>query len=1237
VHTLNLKSQKEWREYCKSGKKPNDIPNYPDSHYKDKGWVSWGDWFGTYTIADQNKKFRPFNEAREFARSLNLPRVKEWEEYSKSGKKPNDIPRNPNKHYKDKGWVSWGDWLGTYTIAVFKRKFRPFNEAREFARSLHLSGKDDWYKYYKNNKLPSDIPTNPSKSYQDKGWVSWGDWFGTNTIAVQNRKFHPFNEAREFARSLNLPGVREWEEYSKSGRKPNDIPRHPERSYKDKGWISWGDWLGTNTIADQNRIFRPFNEAREFARSLNLSGQNKWRKYGKSGKKPNDIPNYPDSHYKDKGWVSWGDWLGTNTIASFNRASFNRKVRPFNEAREFARSLNLPGGSEWEQYCKSGKKPNDIPWHPERSYKNQGWISWGDWLGTGTLPSQETGWSIEKVKELLRSMIESRVIYNWDEARLYKFLLTKGVLNLPITNKHNNFFKNLVNAVRTDQGRKSIEDYAFSQGNDTPDLSSISHNTDDEIQAASTEELSKLVNENFDPLDYKEPPTVEQVLSSSSLLESINVDEEAIQFFLRGSINDLWKRAFKEKEETVIEVKNKSKNGHKFHDTVIEIFLTEYENTQKLKNPKDYSSKLKPNLMQKYVAYKISSSPYFGNFSGTGAGKTLSAILASRIINSKMTVIVCPNDIVLQWENEIKRAFSNSHTSTGKNAFSIQRDENKYQYIILNYDKFNQYDSSDLILKLVQQKIDFVILDEIHYSKITSEKEASLRNRNLVGLLTGIRKKNLNAKVLGLTATPIVNNLTEGKSLLEMITGKIYDDIKTNATVPNAVTLYEKLSTISIRHIPSYTDLYDKPEFVEVDADLDIESYNKMDLKDILSTEKILTNYRVKEILNHIDKAGYTIIYTEYVGKGIIQSLAKAIHQNLGLKVAFHTGDDHTGNKLFQEKKAQVLIASRPLSIGIDGLQKVCNRLIINSLPWTNARYQQLIGRLIRTDQVFDKVNVIIVLASLKFGNKKYEYDRKKWNRIEYKRTLADCAVDGKLPERNLVTPEQAHKEAIRWLERLERDEFSTVSRRDLEIELTPAEKRLLTRKYGDITLQHQKMNTEYSYTTHERMKKDPQEWIQYHRQLNEKRKSWSVDPLEVFITKLKTMSQRLKIGDFGCGTAKIMEEIGFERVISFDHIAINDKVIVCDMRSVSQYVDDKSLDVVIFSLSLMGKNWRDYIIEAKRCLSTRGSLFIAVTTKELDEGRRLHSLPNILKDNGFFIDTMEERGDFTFMEGIKI
>ena len=54
--------------------------------------------------------------------------------------------------------------------------------------------------------------------------------------------------------------------------------------------------------------------------------------------------------------------------------------------------------------------------------------------------------------------------------------------------------------------------------------------------------------------------------------------------------------------------------------------------------------------------------------------------------------------------------------------------------------------------------------------------------------------------------------------------------------------------------------------------------------------------------------------------------------------------------------------------------------------------------------------------------------------------------------------------------------------------------------------------------------------------------------------------------------------------------------------------IDCQSLDVVIFSLSLIGKNWQEYIVEAKICLSTSGSLFIVVITKELNEGRKLHS-----------------------------
>ena len=39
-----------------------------------------------------------------------------------------------------------------------------------------------------------------------------------------------------------------------------------------------------------------------------------------------------------------------------------------------------------------------------------------------------------------------------------------------------------------------------------------------------------------------------------------------------------------------------------------------------------------------------------------------------------------------------------------------------------------------------------------------------------------------------------------------------------------------------------------------------------------------------------------------------------------------------------------------PISTGVDGLQRVCDTLIINVLPWTSAEYDQLRGRLWRQE-----------------------------------------------------------------------------------------------------------------------------------------------------------------------------------------------------------------------------------------------------------------------------------------------
>ena len=49
VHTLGLKSQKEWKAWRASGARPRDIPCNPDKAYRSAGWTSYGDFLG-YTV-----------------------------------------------------------------------------------------------------------------------------------------------------------------------------------------------------------------------------------------------------------------------------------------------------------------------------------------------------------------------------------------------------------------------------------------------------------------------------------------------------------------------------------------------------------------------------------------------------------------------------------------------------------------------------------------------------------------------------------------------------------------------------------------------------------------------------------------------------------------------------------------------------------------------------------------------------------------------------------------------------------------------------------------------------------------------------------------------------------------------------------------------------------------------------------------------------------------------------------
>lgn len=388
VQGLGLKSSQEWLLYSRGGmphlpQKPYGIPTLPSKTYADSGWVSMGDWLGTYNRHYRDRSLMSFEDAREFARTLQLRSQAEWWKYTKSEVFRKDIPATPYVAYGD-SWISWNDWLGHGVVATRLRAYRSFNEARKFARQSGIKSSSEWFAWWRGNlagmpPMPSDLPSKPNRTYSNQGWDGWDDFLGKDPIKPFGG-YRPFSAAREFARGLGMVSGRQWRELSKAGRIiPSDIPKVPWLAYKGLGWTSMGDWLGTDRVATYNVEYLSFDEARRYAReSAEISDGKTWRALWQQGRLPNGLPAYPESVYKAKGWAGWADFTGSQ--------HHRRKRKPiawrsFASAREYVRTLGLKSGGEWKKLISSNQLPDDIPAAPDAAYKDAGWVSWPDWLG----------------------------------------------------------------------------------------------------------------------------------------------------------------------------------------------------------------------------------------------------------------------------------------------------------------------------------------------------------------------------------------------------------------------------------------------------------------------------------------------------------------------------------------------------------------------------------------------------------------------------------------------------------------------------------------------------------------------------------------------------------------------------------------------------------------------------------------------------------------------------------------
>jgi superfamily II DNA or RNA helicase len=721
-----------------------------------------------------------------------------------------------------------------------------------------------------------------------------------------------------------------------------------------------------------------------------------------------------------------------------------------------------------------------------------------------------------------------------------------------------------------------------------------------------------------------------------------NADAETVAFLLDSAKAKLWRHAYVTPD--VAKAQAEAFQGDTYSSIVRDRFLAELNDAEALHLPDGYSFRpdgpstpiVPPNLMQRRVAVCVREKRRFGNWSGMGAGKTLSAILSTRVVESGLTIICCPNAVVNNWATEITNAFTDCEVQTKTwEPQWVDPMGKAPRYLVMNYEQFQQPDSeAELVGFLDRNAIDFIVIDEIHYAK---QRDAgtlmSKRKRLVQGLVLEAGKKNSDLCVLGMSGTPVINNLQEGKSLVEMITGHRHDDLEVVATVQNCMRLYQRLVTLGTRWRPDYKMQLDIRK-VEIDCAPALDQIRKIGRGTVLQLEQVLTELRLPIILDHIKPGEKVLIYTHFV-EGIVGTLREALVK-AGLRVGMLTGEtDDTDLKAFLDKDGavDVLIASSRVGTGVNGLQYVCNKLIINALPWTNAEYEQLVGRLWRQGSRFDKIEVIIPVTFAMVNGQRWSYCESKLHRLEYKKSIADAAVDGVVPEGNLRTPTQAQQDIMDWLSRLETGQMSEVARAVIKIPLdgTPSDVERRMQRYGDFSKMNNRWYASSSDKTHDRLATNPEEWAHYHTMYRQLRETWPVVP---FKEEIRWLSERdgLVVGDFGCGEAFVAAEAGSRHTIhSFDHVAIDKRVIACDIAHVP--LEDESLDLAIFCLSLMGSNFTDYIREAHRCLRLDGMLHVWEATSYFED---LKKFCRQLERLGFDVMSPDEQGAFVRIYAVK-
>jgi hypothetical protein len=485
-----------------------------------------------------------------------------------------------------------------------------------------------------------------------------------------------------------------------------------------------------------------------------------------------------------------------------------------------------------------------------------------------------------------------------------------------------------------------------------------------------------------------------------------------------------------------------------------------------LELPRHYHKRQhRPNMVQRLSAVLCQERRAMIDASAPGAGKTLSAILSSMVLKSKLTIIVCPLNVVKTWEDEIQATYGGSRVS-GSTLTRQWQPLPETQYLILHYDMFQVDDAAKQIGDLAKahgSRVGFVVLDEVHRIKNDgtigqpcSSKQGSIRRAAIEQLVATFPAAKLKIQ----TGTPTLTGIAEGVSLLRLVDSKIaekYDIEPPRNTFDHAVRLHFAMTSLGVRFKPDYGVKLHEPQLREGSGYLvatsrglrsfDVEGAIMVEVPGVvgkrvcemrkaswLRVDEELLDYRLDAVKHHLKPQ--TVVYTHAVGRAhadedVVDRTAAYIRKQ-GLSVAVYDGraSSKKPSRLgkanlarlgftatqqpivrdvalarYLRKEVDILVCSSTLGEGVNGLHKVGSRVVVLSPPWTDGAYEQLVGRWLRKGQSQD-VEVVMTLAWWRGDDgQRHSLDVDRLATIKHRGALADAVLDGALPERIYSPP----------------------------------------------------------------------------------------------------------------------------------------------------------------------------------------------------------------------------------------